>query len=100
LREAINAANVTAGADTIKFSIPGAGPHTITPTSALPDITSPMTIDSYTQGDGTPGDPSDDATENTLAQGTDSVLKIELSGASIPAASFRPGSRSRPPTAR
>src|SRR5215210_2089027 len=85
LREAIAAANSAAGADTIEFSIPGAGPHTITPSSALPDITSPVTIDGYTQGDSTPGDPSDDATENTLAVGNNAVLKIELNGDSMPA---------------
>jgi CSLREA domain-containing protein len=36
LREAINAANAHPGADTIAFNIPGAGPHTIQPTSELP----------------------------------------------------------------
>src|SRR5947209_11464220 len=33
LREAITAANTHAGTDTIAFNIPGAGPHTIRPTS-------------------------------------------------------------------
>jgi trimeric autotransporter adhesin len=84
LREAIQEANFVPGADTINFAISGAGPHTITPSSALPDITAPVTIDGYTQGDGTPGDPSDDATENTMAVGNNAVLKIELSGTSMP----------------
>jgi hypothetical protein len=46
-----------------------------------------VTIDGYTQGDGTPGDPSDDATENTLSQGTNAALKIQLNGSSAGAAS-------------
>ncbi len=45
LREAIIAANNTAGADTIRFSIDGAGPHTILLASALPVITDAVTID-------------------------------------------------------
>src|SRR5262245_50398661 len=38
LREAINAANATAGPDTIDFAIPGVGVHTINPTSPLPAV--------------------------------------------------------------
>lgn len=49
LREAINAANGNSGADTIAFNIPGFGVHTITPTSNLPPITNPITIDGTTQ---------------------------------------------------
>jgi CSLREA domain-containing protein len=49
LREAIVAANAAAGADTIAFNIPGAGPHTIAPASALPTITQPLTIDGFSQ---------------------------------------------------
>jgi CSLREA domain-containing protein len=71
LREAINAANANAGADTIAFNIPGAGAHTISPTSSLPTITDPVTIDGYTQ----PG-----ATPNTLVNGDNAVLRIELDG--------------------
>jgi CSLREA domain-containing protein len=48
LREAINAANATAGTDTIRFSI-GSGPGTIQPLSALPTIVEPVTIDGTTQ---------------------------------------------------
>ena len=48
LREAINAANATAGTDTIRFSI-GSGPKTIQPTAALPTILEPVTIDGTTQ---------------------------------------------------
>ncbi len=49
LREAINTANANAGADTIGFNIPGAGVHTIMPSSALPTITDPVTIDGTTE---------------------------------------------------
>jgi CSLREA domain-containing protein len=83
LREAMQEANANNNdptVDDINFAIPGAGPHTISPGSDLPAIVDPVTIDGYTQGDGTTGDPSDDATENTLAVGNNAVLKIELDG--------------------
>ncbi len=48
LREAIEAANASAGADTIRFVI-GSGPKTIQPGSPLPAITDPVTIDGTTQ---------------------------------------------------
>src|SRR5262245_53416398 len=54
LRQAILDANNNAGADTIRFAIPGAGVHTITPTSELPTITGPVTIDGYTQQGSSP----------------------------------------------
>jgi len=38
-----------------------------------------VTIDGYTQGDAT-ATTADDATENTLAQGTNAVLKIRSTG--------------------
>src|SRR5687767_3231101 len=47
LRAAINNANNTPGADTINFNIAGTGVKTISPTSELPDITGPVTIDGY-----------------------------------------------------
>ena len=71
LREAITAANSTPGANTIKFNIPGSGPHTISPTSPLPEITERVTIDGYSQ----PG-----AFENTSPVGTNADPMIELSG--------------------
>jgi len=49
LRRAITCANLTAGLDTIDFAIPGAGPHTISPLSPLPEITDPVIIDATTQ---------------------------------------------------
>jgi CSLREA domain-containing protein len=71
LREAIAAANMDQGLDKITFNIPGSGVQTISPTSALPDITGPVIIDGYTQ----PG-----ASPNTLADGDNAVLTIELNG--------------------
>src|SRR2546430_3043134 len=71
LREAIAAANAHAGTDASGFDIHGAGPHTIRPTCTLPSITSPVTIDGYTQ----PG-----ASANTEADGDDAVMMIELDG--------------------
>ncbi len=38
-----------AALDTIAFNIPGAGVHTITPLTGLPQITDPVIIDGYTQ---------------------------------------------------
>jgi CSLREA domain-containing protein len=48
-REAINAANGAAGHDTIVFDIPGTGVHSIIPSSALPLISSPVTINATTE---------------------------------------------------
>ncbi|MDQ4120238.1 MAG: hypothetical protein M3209_02075 [Acidobacteriota bacterium] len=81
LRAAIVTANSTGGADTINFNIPASDPNcnattnvcTIAPPAPLPSITAPVSIDGYTQ----PG-----ASPNTLANGTNAVLRIELSGAS------------------
>lgn len=74
LRQAITDANGHSGLDTIAFNIPGAGVHTITPMTLLPFITSPIMIDGYTQ----PG-----ASANTLANGDNAVLLIEISGAIV-----------------
>ncbi len=59
LREAITATNNTTNGSTpdqIQFSIAGSGPHTITPLSALPDITDAVSIDGTSEPDfsGTP----------------------------------------------
>jgi len=78
LRAAITAANSAAGADTIAFNVSGAGCDgsgvcTIAPASLLPFVTTPITIDGYTQ----PG-----ASPNTNAQGAlNTVLKIVISAA-------------------
>jgi len=49
LRQAILDANANPGADTIVFNIPGSGLHTITPSTTLPTISDPVTIDGSTQ---------------------------------------------------
>jgi CSLREA domain-containing protein len=72
LREAINAANSNADANTIKFNIPGLGVRTITPLSQLPSILEPVIIDGYTQPGAIPG---------TLT--ANAVILIELDGTSV-----------------
>jgi CSLREA domain-containing protein len=76
LREAINASNGVLGRipNTIRFNIAGSGVQTITPSSPLPAIERPVTIDGYSQ----PG-----ASTNTLAKGTNAVLKVELNGTNL-----------------
>lgn len=69
LREAINAANLLPDTNTINFNIPGTGIQTISPATALPNITSPVVINGYSQ-------PSSSA--NTLAVGNDAVINIRL----------------------
>ena len=86
LREAITSANqhsnvnadvVAVGAygtnDTINFNIAGAGVKTISATAALPVIIRPVTINGYTQGV---------ASVNTLANGDNALILIELNGTS------------------
>src|ERR1035437_4146033 len=65
LRYAMNYANSTVGTDIITFSIPGYGPFTIQPHTALPKITDPVIIDGYSQ----PG-----------ASATSPILLIEIDG--------------------
>jgi hypothetical protein len=81
LRQAILDANNSPGTDRIEFNIPSNDPGcdpsthvcTITPTAAfpLPAITDRVTIDGYSQ----PG-----ASVNTLANGDNAVLLIEIDG--------------------
>jgi len=54
LREAIVAANGATGTDVILFAISGAGPFSIQPLTALPDITDTVEIDGYSQSGSTP----------------------------------------------
>jgi hypothetical protein len=81
LRQAILSANTNVSADLIVFNIPGAGPHTITPTSALPEIIDPVTIDGTTQPGfmGTPiielNGTSAGENANGLVVNTDSVVR-------------------------
>ncbi|MBC8374577.1 MAG: T9SS type A sorting domain-containing protein, partial [FCB group bacterium] len=51
LRQYILEANLNPGLDTIKFDIPGSGPHTIQLFSSLPTITDPIVIDGTTEPD-------------------------------------------------
>jgi len=74
LREAILDANAAAGADAIAFNIAGAGVKTIVPSTPLPAITGPVTIDGYTQ----PG-----ASANTLGAGSNAVLLIQIEGSGL-----------------
>jgi hypothetical protein len=73
--------NNTAGYGLIAFNIPGPGLHTIAPTSTTPlEVTRPAFISGYTQ----PG-----AARNTLAEGDNATLLVEISGAN--AAGLIPG---------
>jgi titin len=49
LRQAILDAEVTPGPDIVSFNLPGGGPLTITPLTALPSIREPLTIDGTSQ---------------------------------------------------
>jgi CSLREA domain-containing protein len=75
LRAAIQEANSHAatGPDTIAFNIPAGGLHTISPGVPLPTITDSVIIDGYTQPGSIP---------NTLPDGDNAVLLIELDGTS------------------
>lgn len=54
-RDAIDVSNASVGVlDTIAFDIPGAGVHTISPTSQLPNILDPVVIDGYSQPGASP----------------------------------------------
>ncbi len=83
LREAIANANADAdlsggdchggsGEDRIFFAIPGAGPHTIVPLTALPNITGPVIIDGTTQ----PG-------SSCGATPAEHLLLVELDGSAV-----------------
>jgi hypothetical protein len=75
LRHAITQSNLAGpGPNTIDFNIPGTGPFTIAPATLLPTITVPVTIDGYSQSGASP---------NTLAQGDNAVLQINLDGSKL-----------------
>jgi parallel beta-helix repeat protein len=57
LRQAILDANANPGPDTVAFALGAGGPFTISPTSNLPDITGPLTIDGSTQAGYVAGGP-------------------------------------------
>ena len=80
LREALVATNWGHSNGTIRFNIPGTGPHTIQPLSPLPNLVqTPATIDGYSQ----PG-----AAQNTAPpdSSTNAVLMIEVDGSLSPGA--------------
>ena len=75
LRWAITQVNADKGktVDTIDFNIPGTGPFTISPTSALPAITHSVFINGYSQPHSSP---------NTATDSDNAVILIQLSGTS------------------
>ena len=96
LRQAILNANANGSGvvDTITFNIAASGLQVIKPLTTLPTITTPTTIDGYSQSD---------ASANTLDVGNDAILRIQIDGSKAPnasrvslSASFRaPASRYR-----
>jgi len=81
LREAITVANSNVGADLITFNISPAGPQTITPLSALPTITDPLTIDGTTQP-GFAGTPIIELNGSSTPPGTNGLL-INAGGSTV-----------------
>jgi CSLREA domain-containing protein len=71
LREAITAANVSAGLNLIKFDLPGSGVRTIKVLSALPALAAPVVIDGYSQL----GASANPGTFNSVA-----TILVELNG--------------------
>jgi hypothetical protein len=72
LRQAMLDANANPGADLVLFNIPGSGPHTIAPLSALPALSDNTIIDGYSQ----PG-----ALHNNADNGWNGAIRIVLDGA-------------------
>ena len=77
LRQAIVNANLVPGPQAIRFDIPGSGVQTISPATALPDVTDPVVIDAYSQPGASPN-------TNGPGLGTDAILQVELDGSSAP----------------
>jgi Domain of unknown function (DUF4214) len=73
LRNAITLANSNPGPDLIDFNILPGGPQTITPLSALPTITGPVTIDGTTQPSFS-GTPIVELNGSSLPPGTNGLL--------------------------
>ncbi len=87
----VTALNLVGDGDTIKFNIPGAGPHYIvTPVGGYPVITNnDVTLDGYTQPGSAPN-------SNTMLDANNAVLKIVLDsrngeGTSSPSIGFGAG---------
>ncbi len=84
LRQAMVAAQASPGLDTITFNIPGAGPHTITPSFNLPVMTNaggPVVIDGTTQP-GYAGDPLVEIDGVSLAMGSWGVF-VSADGSAV-----------------
>jgi hypothetical protein len=81
LRQAILNANANGAGvvDTITFNIAGSGLQIIKPLTTLPTITTPTTIDGYSQSD---------ASANTLDIGNDAVLRIQIDGSKAPVGAY------------
>ncbi len=69
-----NAHRNESGPDVVRFNLPGSGPHAIALEAPLPTITDPVVVDGYSQ----PG-----ALANTLADGSDAVLMVEIDGSRL-----------------
>ncbi|MFW5439425.1 MAG: LamG-like jellyroll fold domain-containing protein, partial [Methylophilaceae bacterium] len=67
LRAAITSANANAGFDNIVFNIPGAGTHTITLLSELPELTDVVLIDGFSEPDYVVGTPAIELNGNGVA---------------------------------
>lgn len=80
LRSSIEAANSQSGADIINFGIVGAGVHTISPATTLPDITEQITIDGSTQSGANCGTLT--PTDLPTSSNTPHTLQIEIDNSS------------------
>ena len=79
LRQALLDSNAVSGPNIIDFNISGSGVQTIAPTSQLPAITTPVTIDGYSQ-------PGAHPNTNGPRLGDNAVIEIQLSGTNVPVA--------------
>ena len=71
LRDAITQSNANNVPTTISFNLGNACPYTISPITALPGMTAPITIDGYSQAG---------ATTNNLSEGNNAALCVILDG--------------------
>ncbi len=71
LRAAIQEANRDPDPDVIDFEIPGAGIHTIDTPTDFPTVSTPVTIDGYTEGGASPN-------SNAFGKPLNTELRIEL----------------------
>ena len=82
LRQAIIDANTLNGADTIDFNVGGGGLQTISPLSALPDVTDTVTIDATTQPGYVSGTPLIQI-DGSLAGGTAEGLRLDAAPVAV-----------------